>query len=123
MRRLLPVLAILMLVAACSTPTPTPKPVDLHATARMDGQTVMVTNNDTFTWQGVKVELRPSANHSGYSVTVSSIPANNTAVLGVSRFSNSDGVRFDPTSMLMQEIWISCDTQNGKAYWFGTWGQ
>lgn len=123
MRRLLPVFAILIFGAACSTPATTPTPVDLHATVRMNGLTITIANQDTFAWQSVRVRLNPAVLRSGYEITVPSIPVGRSSEIPLVNFSNSDGLRFDPLTMIVKEVWLSVPTAQGTALWTGTWGQ
>jgi len=121
MRRLLPVLAMLMFVTACSAPTPAPP--DLHASARMNGLTVTIANQDASDWQSVRIQLNPAVLRSGYEITVPSIPVGGSSEIPLTDFSNGDGQRFNPLTMVVKEVWISVLTAHGKAYWTGTWGQ
>ncbi|GAH35115.1 unnamed protein product, partial [marine sediment metagenome] len=58
---------------------------------------------------------------SGYTYRASIIIPNNEYVIGAMQFTKGDGTRFNPITIKPKEIFITCDTPEGKAYYSGGW--
>ena len=85
------------------------------------GDTLTITNNDSFDWNNVEMVINPNMLGSGYSLKVSCIPANTERQFNTRMFSKSDGTRFDPDQILRRKFALWCDTSRGKGSWHGKW--
>ena len=71
------------------------------------GSTFYVINNSDLKFDNVRFTLNDNFKYKGYS-----IKPHDTAVFTVETFSNSDGLKFDPNTMIVNVLYFACD--NGK---------
>ena len=100
----------------------TPAPArDLKASVVFNQRQFVISNKDSFDWTNVRLEINYGLMSSGYQLKVPRIAAGQTYTVGAMQFAKSDGTRFNPRTTKAQKLFISCDTPNGKATYFGTW--
>jgi hypothetical protein len=107
-----------------STPTPTPAPtgvVDLKAEVRFTGTQFVITNNDSFAWRNVKLEINEGLISSGYVYKLGVIMPGDTVSVGAMLFTKSDGERFNPINYKPQKLSIWCDAPGGNGSYVGEW--
>jgi len=75
----------------------------------------IITNDDSFDWQNVKLELMPESTEDSFSLKVPNISAGETYTVTAAEFSRADGVRFDLYKMKPKKLLILCDTPNNKS--------
>lgn len=95
--------------------------IDLNASVSFTGSQFVITNNDTFSWTNVKLEINSQLLKSGYKLNANVISAGHTYTVGAMQFAKSDGTRFNPFSMKVQSISIYCDTPKGEGAYYGSW--
>jgi len=95
--------------------------VNLNASVRFTGTQFVITNNDTFNWRNVKLEINPGLLKSGYKLNVALIKAGETYKIGAMQFAKGDGTRFNPFLTKPQSISISCSTPKGEGFYSGGW--
>ncbi|MBA7493260.1 hypothetical protein ES702_03817 [subsurface metagenome] len=95
--------------------------ISLNASVQFTGTQFIITNNDSFEWRNVKLEINSKILKSGYKLTTYKMIAGQTYTVGSMQFAKSDGTRFNPFSMKVQSIDIYCDTSKGKASYHGSW--
>lgn len=95
--------------------------VDLKASVRFTGTQFIITNNDSFDWKNVELEINPGLLKSGYKLKAGLISTGQTYTVGALQFAKPDGTRFNPFSIKPQSISISCDTPRGKGFYSGKW--
>ncbi len=98
-----------------------PTSVDLSAVVRFTGLQFAITNNDSFDWQNCKLEVNPRTFSSGFTYNAASLRAGHEYSVGALQFANGDGKRFNPIEFKPTSIAISCDTQRGRGYYYGSW--
>lgn len=95
--------------------------VDLEASIKFTGTQFIITNNDSFDWKNVELEINPGILKSGYKLNAGLISAGKTYTVGAMQFAKPDGTRFNPFSIKPQSMSISCDTPKGKGFYSGEW--
>lgn len=95
--------------------------VNLNASVRFTGTQFIITNNDSFDWRNVELEINPGLLKSGYKLNAGLMKAEQTYTVGASQFAKPDGTRFNPFSIKPQSISISCETPRGKGFYSGKW--
>ena len=95
--------------------------VSLNASVQFTGTQFIITNNDSFEWRNIKLEINSKILKSGYKLTAYIMTAGQTYTVGAMQFAKSDGTRFNPFSMKVQSIDIYCDTPKGEASYHGSW--
>ncbi len=88
--------------------------VRLNAKVVLAGARFTVSNNDSFDWENVKLEITPSAFGEPFGLNVPRISAGKTHSAEAAEFRRKDGSRFDPASMKPQQFWIRCDTPGSE---------
>lgn len=88
--------------------------VRLRAEVTFPGARFIVTNNDSFDWKNVKLEIMPESAKERFSLKVPNISAGQTYTAAAAEFSKEDGTRFNPNIMRPKEFWILCDTSANK---------
>lgn len=92
--------------------------VELHASIAFTGTQFEITNDDTFDWLDVRLEI-----NDGYQLNASRIDAGRTYTVGAMQFANGDGLRFNPITMKPQRFRIRA-IQSGTdraAIYVGGW--
>jgi hypothetical protein len=104
------------------SPTPSePLYVDINAAVRFTGTQFIITNNDSFDWKNVELEINPGLLSSGYTLRSDIMKAGQTYTVGALQFAKPDGTRFNPFTVKPQSIGISCATPRGDGYYSGKW--
>ena len=85
------------------------------------GTHFVISNQDSFNWVNVELQLNPGLITSGYKRTAAIIEAGSSISIGAREFAKSDGERFNPSTHRAQSISISCDTPKGKGFYSGDW--
>lgn len=95
--------------------------VSLNASVKFTGTQFIITNNDSFDWRNVELEINPGLLKSGYKLNAGVMSAGHTYTVGALQFAKPDGTRFNPFSIKPQSISISCDTPRGEGFYSGKW--
>jgi len=95
--------------------------IHLSAKAQFTGTQFVITNNDSFNWTNVELELNEGLIRSGYKLTSQVMAAGQTYTVGALQFAKTDGTRFNPFQIKPQSITITCDTPRGKGIYTGSW--
>ena len=114
----------IFLVKGIFSPRPTnnsAKTIEIHASVRFTGAQFVITNNDNFDWTNVKFEVNSGFLGGGYVLETPIIAAQNTYTVGALQFAKDDGTRLNPFAVKPQNIFISCETPQGKAFYSGGW--
>lgn len=90
--------------------------IDLKASVEFNGIEFVITNNDTFDWTNVKMELNDT-----FTLRIKKIQAGETYYLMAGQFAKKDGTRFNPFMTKLLRANIFCDTPEGRGSWFGWW--
>lgn len=92
--------------------------VKLNAKVTYPGARFIISNNDSFDWKNVKLEIIPESMENRFSLRIPNILAGETYTADATEFLNDDGIRFIPDKMKPQEFWILCDTptRGGGSY-------
>jgi hypothetical protein len=88
--------------------------VRLRAEVTFPGARFIITNNDSFDWKNVKLEIMPESTKEWFSLRVPNISAGQTYTAAATKFSKEDGARFNPNILRPKEFWILCDTPTSK---------
>ena len=89
--------------------------VKLTAKVVYPGARFIISNNDSFDWENVKLELISETTEDRFSLRVPNILAGQTYTVAAAEFLKDDGIRFNPSTMKPKEILILCDTLTGKS--------
>jgi hypothetical protein len=89
--------------------------VRLNAKVISAGARFIISNNDPFDWENVKLEVSSAAFGEPFGLNVARIPAGQTHTVDAAEFHNKDGVSFNPLSMKLQRFRIRCDTPGGRS--------
>jgi hypothetical protein len=84
--------------------------VRLKAKVTYPGAKFVISNDDSFDWMNVKLEIVPEFTEDRFSLSVPNISAGETYTAAAVEFSKEDGTRFDPYKMKPMRFWILCDT-------------
>jgi len=84
--------------------------VKLSAKVAFPGARFIISNNDSFDWKNVKLEIIPESMEERFSLSIPIILSGETYKADTTKFLNNDGTHFDPDKMKPQEFWILCDT-------------
>lgn len=97
--------------------------VKLKASVEFTGTQLVITNNDSFDWVNVKMEINAGLVRSGYALEHPIMKAGETYTVGALQFAKSNGTRFNPIGMKVQKFSIiSRDSNNmPKGSWYGEW--
>ena len=97
------------------TETPSePDYVTLKANVRFDGSQFIITNNDSFDWTNVELEVNGSLLKGGYKLKQGRMEAGTVYTVGALQFAKSDGTRLNPFTTKPQKFEIMCDTPKGR---------
>ena len=97
--------------------------VKLKANVSFSGTQFVITNNDSFDWRNVKLEINSGVIRGGYILKEAVLQAGKEYTVGAMQFAKGDGTRFNPFQMKPKNFSISCDTAKGKltGFWYGGW--
>jgi len=95
--------------------------VDLNASIKFSGTQFIITNNDSFDWKNVELEINSGLLKSGYKLNAGLMSAGQTYTVGAMQFAKGDGTRFNPLLIKPQSVSIFCDTPKGKGFYSGKW--
>ena len=87
--------------------------VRLKAKVTFTGSRFIISNNDSFDWENVKLEIVSGTIGNGFSLNVPKISAGEAYTVGAKEFVKKDGTNFNPYVMKPQSFWIRCGT-SGK---------
>lgn len=93
--------------------------IDLEASVRFDGSQFIITNQDSFDWTTVKLEVNSGLLTGGYVLKVKRLEAGHTYTVGALQFAKGDGTRLNPFTTKPQKFSIWCDVPRGKGFWYG----
>jgi len=96
--------------------------VKLTAKVIYPGARFIISNNDSFDWKNVKLEIISETTEDRFSLKVQNILAGETYTAAAAEFLKDDGTRFNPYTMKPKKFWILCDTptrENG--YYLAGW--
>jgi hypothetical protein len=91
--------------------------VKLNAKVVYPGARFIISNNDSFDWKNVKLEIISETTEDRFSLKVPNILAGETYTAAAAEFLKDDGIRFNPYTMKPKKFWILCDTptrENGS---------
>jgi hypothetical protein len=108
--------------SSSTSPSQTPpRTTELNASVRFSGTQFIITNEDSFNWSSVKMEVNGGIISGGYELTVPTMKAKETYTVGAMQFADSDGKRFNPFQMKPQKFTIRASTPDGYRYYVGGW--
>jgi len=84
--------------------------VRLNANVTIAGVQCAVTNNDSFDWENVRLEIVSATIENNFGLRVPKIPAGQTHRANLAEFATEKGVLFDPLTTKPRRFWIRCDT-------------
>ena len=84
--------------------------VKLNAKVAFPGAQFIISNNDSFDWKNVKMDIIPDSMEERFSLSIPIILSGETYKADITRFINNDGIRFNPDKMKPRKFWIMCDT-------------
>lgn len=89
--------------------------VSLNADVKFTGTQFVITNNDTFDWPNVKLELNSRGFKSGYILRADRLEAGKKYTVGAMQFAKPDGERYNPVTHKAQQftIWVEFPDKNG----------
>ncbi len=118
------ILGQLGIIPSAEKPPPkkeTPSYVDLNASVSFTGTQFIITNNDSFDWRNVELEINPGLLKSGYKLKAGLMSAGESYTIGAMQFAKRDGERFNPFAIKPQSMSIFCDTSKGRGSYSGKW--
>ena len=111
------------------TPPAPPAPVEtstssiiiLNAHINFTGSQFVITNQDSFAWTNVEMDINGGLFSGGYTLNSDLMEAGTVYTVGALQFADSDGKRFNPMTMKPQKFRITADTPQGKGAYTGGW--
>lgn len=90
--------------------------IDLDVSVYDEGTQLSITNNDTFSYRNLRIEINPPSNifKSGYVYSTSLLSSGKTIFVGYGNFTKPDGEKFNPFAYKVQKVYITCDLSSGK---------
>ncbi len=91
--------------------------VKLNANVICPGESFIISNNDSFDWTNIKLEIISGTAEECFSLSIPNILAGDTYTAAAAEFLKDDGTRFNPYTMKPQKFCILCDTpakENGS---------
>lgn len=98
-----------------------PSYIDLNASVSFTGTQFVITNNDSFNWNDVELEINSGLLKGGYKLKAVLISAGQTYTVGALQFAKGDGERFNPITIKPQSLNIFCNTSKGRGFYSGKW--
>jgi hypothetical protein len=87
--------------------------VKLNAKAAFSGARFDVSNNDSFDWKNVKMEIVSDSMKERFSLSVSVILSGETYTAEATKFISRDGIHFNSDKIKSGDFRIFCDIPNG----------
>lgn len=100
--------------APVATVVKPPGPEHLAVGVVFDGIQVGITNLDDFDWTECEFQINPHGFTGGYSFGTAIIKAHSSGVVDANRFTESDGLRFDPSTHAVNLLTVACKTPYGQ---------
>ena len=88
--------------------------VSLKAKVNFTGAQFVISNNDSFDWTNVELQIKLETIGSNFSLRIPKIPAGKTHTIRAAEFTEKNGACFDPYSMKPEKFRIWCDTPTRK---------
>ena len=88
--------------------------VKLNAKVIYTGERFVISNNDSFDWKNVKLEIVSETAEDRFGLKIPDILAGETYSASVAEFLKDDAIRFNPYTMKLKKFWIMCDTPTTK---------
>ena len=88
--------------------------VRLNAKVTFAGALFVISNNDSFDWENVELEITSGVFGESFGLSVPKISAGKTHSVEAAEFRGKDGTRFDLVSMKPRQFWIRCDTPGSE---------
>lgn len=107
--------------SSSSTSSSSVQDVTLKAAVRFTGNQFVLTNEDTFAWTDVKIEINSGMLKSGFIYRADRIEAGKTYTVGALQFAKPDGTRLNPFSVKPQNVTITASTPRGSGFFYGGW--
>jgi len=85
-------------------------PLDVKASVNISGTQFKTTNESDFDWESITLSLNKDELSSGYTLSLESLKQGETYAVDVTEFANSNGIRFDPSTM--KPLRFSIDVHN-----------
>jgi hypothetical protein len=104
-----------------SSSAPSDQEVKLTADVTFTGTQFILTNNDSFNWTKVNIEINGGLLSGGYELNTDLITAKETYSVGAMQFAKSDGTRLNPFATKPQKVFITARTPRGTGYYSGSW--
>lgn len=95
--------------------------ITLRTQVKFDGAQFIITNQDSFDWTHVKMEVNAGLLTGGYILKTGRMESWNTYTVGALQFAKSDGTRLNPFTTKPQKLSIWCDVPGGNGFWYGEW--
>lgn len=96
--------------------------VKLNAKVAFSGARFVVSNNDSFDWKNVKMEIVSDSIQERFSLSVSAILSGEAYTAEATKFISSDGIHFNPDKVKSGNFRILCDTPNrGSGSYLTDW--
>ncbi|MHC4203357.1 MAG: hypothetical protein ACYSTT_01800 [Planctomycetota bacterium] len=96
--------------------------VKLNAKVTFPGARFIISNNDSFDWKNVKLQIIPESMAERFSLSVPIILSGETYTADAAKFLNNDEIRFNPDIMKPLKFWILCDTPTkGSGSYLADW--
>jgi hypothetical protein len=89
--------------------------IKLTAKVVYPGARFIISNNDSFDWKNVKLELISETTDDRFSLRILNLLAGETYTAAAAEFLKEDRTRFNPNTMKPKEIRIMCETQTGES--------
>jgi hypothetical protein len=89
--------------------------IRLRAKVTFPGARFVISNNDSFDWRNVRLEIMSESTEDRFSLRVPSISAGETYKVAAAEFSKGDGTRFNPYTMKPKKFLILCDAPAKKS--------
>jgi hypothetical protein len=88
--------------------------VKLNAEVTYPEARFIISNNDSFDWENIKLEIISETTEDQFGLKIPNILAGQTYTVAAAEFLKDDGTRFNPYTMKPKKFWILCDTPTKK---------
>jgi hypothetical protein len=89
--------------------------VKLKAKVTFPGTQFIISNNDSFDWKNVKLEIIPDSMEERFRLSIPIIISGEKYTANATKFLNNEGIHFNPDKMKPRKFWILCDTPAGRS--------
>ena len=104
------------------TPSTEDSSVRLNAKVIYTGAQFTISNNDSYDWSNVELQINSETTGSDFNFRVPKIPAGQSYTIHATKFSTKNGDCFDPYQMKLRRFRIQCESPNGKyGTYFARW--